>query len=128
MSRSVWVKKPWHWPAAWALMNWSSNACAILAPHSPAKGIGSGLAMEKESLELALALNRPHDAGRGYLYYGEGLLYLGDYEQARDIFEQAIAYTRQMNVPYITDAAVRMLAEVEWLTGDWSSALARLNL
>jgi tetratricopeptide (TPR) repeat protein len=91
------------------------------------KGDWSGLAMEKESLELALALNRPHDAGRGYLYYGEGLLYLGDYEQARDIFEQAIAYTRQMNVPYITDAAVRMLAEVEWLTGDWPSALARLN-
>jgi DNA-binding SARP family transcriptional activator/predicted ATPase/pimeloyl-ACP methyl ester carboxylesterase len=91
------------------------------------KGDWDGLAMEKESLELALALNRPHDAGRGYLYYGEGLLYLGDYEQARDIFEQAIAYTRQMNVPYITDAAVRMLAEVEWLTGDWSTALARLK-
>jgi tetratricopeptide (TPR) repeat protein len=91
------------------------------------KGDWSGLAMEKESLELALALNRPHDAGRGYLYYGEGLLYLGDYEQARDIFDQAIAYTQQMNVPYISDAAVRMQAEIEWLTGDWASALARLN-
>jgi tetratricopeptide (TPR) repeat protein len=91
------------------------------------KGDWGGLAMEKESLELALALNRPHDASRGYLYYGEGLLYLGDYEQARDIFEQAIAYTRRMNVPYFTDAAVRMLAEVEWLIGDWSSALARLK-
>jgi DNA-binding SARP family transcriptional activator/pimeloyl-ACP methyl ester carboxylesterase/tetratricopeptide (TPR) repeat protein len=91
------------------------------------KGDWDGLAMEKEGLELALALNRPHDAGRGYLYFGEGLLYLGDYEQARDIFEQAIVYTRRMNVPYITDAAVRMLAEVEWLTGDWLSALARLK-
>jgi DNA-binding SARP family transcriptional activator len=91
------------------------------------KGDWGGLAMEKESLQLALALNRPHDAGRGYLYYGEGLLYLGDYEQARDIFEEAIAYTRQMNVPYITDGALRMLAEVEWLTGDWSSALVRLK-
>jgi DNA-binding SARP family transcriptional activator/pimeloyl-ACP methyl ester carboxylesterase len=90
------------------------------------KGDWSGLAMEKESLELALALSRPHDAGRGYLYYGEGLLYLGQYKEARDIFEQAIAYTRRMNVPYITDAAIRMLAEIEWLTGNWSSALARL--
>jgi predicted ATPase/DNA-binding SARP family transcriptional activator/pimeloyl-ACP methyl ester carboxylesterase len=92
------------------------------------KGDWAGLAMEKESLELALALNRPHDAGRGYLYYGEGLLYLGDYKQARDIFEQAIAYTHRMNIPYITDAAIRMLAEVEWFTGNWSSALARLML
>jgi tetratricopeptide (TPR) repeat protein len=92
------------------------------------QGDWGGLTMEKESLELALALNRPHDAGRGYLYYGEGLLYLGDYEQAKDIFEQAAAYTRRMNVPYITDASVRMLAEVEWLTGNWSSALARLML
>jgi DNA-binding SARP family transcriptional activator/pimeloyl-ACP methyl ester carboxylesterase/Flp pilus assembly protein TadD len=91
------------------------------------KGDWDGLTMEKESLELALAMNRPHDAGRGYLYYGEGLLYLGDYERAREIFEQAIAYTRRMNVPYITDAAVRMLAEVEWLTGDWTSALALLK-
>jgi DNA-binding SARP family transcriptional activator/tetratricopeptide (TPR) repeat protein len=91
------------------------------------KGDWDGLAMEKESLELALALNRPHDAGRGYLYFGEGLLYQGAYKQARDIFEQAIAYTRRMNVPYITDAAERMLAEVEWLTGDWQTALARLK-
>ena len=90
-------------------------------------GDWEGLALEQESLDRALALNRPHDAGRAYLYLAEGLKYLGRYEQAKDILEDAIAYTRRMHVPYTVAAAENMLAEVDWLTGRWSTAMPRLQ-
>jgi tetratricopeptide (TPR) repeat protein len=91
------------------------------------KGDWEGLAMEQESLTYALALNRPHDAGRAYLYISEALAYLGRYEQARDTLEDAIAYTQRMHIPYIADAASRGLAELDWLTGRWSAAIAQLQ-
>jgi tetratricopeptide (TPR) repeat protein len=90
-------------------------------------GDWEGIVLEKESLDRALALNRPHDAGRAYLYIGEALKYLGRYEQARNILEDAIAYTRRMHVPYTTATAETMLAEVDWLTGRWSTAMTHLQ-
>jgi tetratricopeptide (TPR) repeat protein len=91
------------------------------------KGEWEGLALEQESLELALASNRPHDAGRAYLYIAEALIYLGRYEQARNLLEEAIAYTQRRHVLYIAEGAARMLAEVDQLTGRWSAALRRLQ-
>lgn len=91
------------------------------------KGDWGGLAMEQESLERALALNRPHDAGRAYLYISEALIYLGRYEQARSTLKDAIAYTRRMHVPYITEGAARQLAELDWITGRWQDAIAQFQ-
>lgn len=91
------------------------------------KGDWDGLSMEQESLERALAMNRPHDAGRAYLYISEGLIYLGRYEQARSLLEEAVSYTRRMQVTFIAEEAERFLAELDWLSGHWSSALAWLK-
>lgn len=91
------------------------------------KGDWAGLALEQESLALALAANRPHDAGRAYLYIAEALIYLGRYEQARDLLQEAITYTRRMHIHYITEAASHKLAELDLLTGHWSAAIAQLH-
>ncbi len=91
------------------------------------KGDWEGVALEQESLARALKLNRPHDAGRAYLYIGEALIYLGRYEQARDTLEDALTYTRRMQVRYIAEAAERMLADLYWLTGRWSTAIHQLQ-
>ena len=91
------------------------------------QGDWGGLALEQESLERALASNRPHDAGRAYQYVAEALLFLGRYEQARDTLKDAVAFTRRMHVLYIAEAAACMLAEVDWLTGHWSEAIAQLQ-
>ena len=100
--------------------------CDLGAARS-SKGDWEGLALERESLERALALNRPHDAGRAYLYIGEALKYLGRYKEARELLEDAISYTRRMHVPYTSAAAANMLAEVDWLTGHWSTAMTQLQ-
>jgi DNA-binding SARP family transcriptional activator len=100
--------------------------CDLGAARS-SKGDWVGMALEQESLDRALASNRPHDAGRAYLYLAEALKYLGRYEQAKDILEDAISYTRRMHVPYTLAAAANMLAELNWLTGRWSTAMPRLK-
>ena len=89
-------------------------------------GDWDGLALEQESLDRALALNRPHDASRAYLYLAEAFKYLGRYEQAKNILEEGISYSQRMHVPYTKTAAANMLAEVNWLTGRWSTAMPQL--
>ncbi len=91
------------------------------------KGEWEGVELEQESLKLALAANRPHDAGRAYLYIAEALIYLGRYEQARKLLEEAIAYTRRMQIMYVAEGAASMLAEIDQLTGRWSAAIAQLQ-
>lgn len=91
------------------------------------KGDWAGVELEQESLALALAANRPHDAGRAYLYIAEALIYLGRYEQARELLQEAIGYTGRMHIPFIAENASCMLAEVTLLTGHWSAALKRLQ-
>ncbi|MBK8902967.1 MAG: alpha/beta fold hydrolase [Anaerolineaceae bacterium] len=91
------------------------------------KGDWTGLELEQESLKLALAANRPHDAGRAYLYIAEALIYLGRYEQARALLQEAITYTRRMQIPFIAESASRMLAEIDLLTGQWSAVLDQLK-
>ena len=90
------------------------------------KGRWEGLQMERESLELALALNRPHDAGRAYLYIAEALVYLGRFAEARAMLQEALDYTRRMHLTYVATAVLRQLAELDWLAGRWSAALAHL--
>lgn len=96
---------------------------------SALSGMGdwAGLDMERESLSRALALNRPHDAGRAYLYLAEGLSYLGRYEEARETLAEAVAHGRRMHLPHITAGATRQLVEVNWLTGRWTDALTGLE-
>jgi tetratricopeptide (TPR) repeat protein len=91
------------------------------------KGDWEGLALEQESLTLALASNRPHDAGRAYLYIAEALIYLGRYDQARELLQEAIVYTQRMHVSYIVTGAFCMLAELDQLAGRWSTALTQLQ-
>ncbi len=91
------------------------------------KGDWEGMALEQESLERALALNRPHDVGRASLYIGEALGYLGKFEQARNTLNEVITYLRRMQVAYIIEGAERQLAELDWITGHWSSALEKLQ-
>jgi tetratricopeptide (TPR) repeat protein len=91
------------------------------------KGDWSGLALEQESLALALAANRPHDAGRAYQYIAEGLVYLGRYDQARELLEEALAYTQRRHVLYVADGAARLLAEIDQLTGRWPAAFRQLE-
>ncbi|MBK9052270.1 MAG: alpha/beta fold hydrolase [Chloroflexi bacterium] len=91
------------------------------------KGDWSGLALEQKSLELALASSRPHDAGRAYLYIAEALIYLGRYEQARELLQEAMAYTQRMHIPYIAENASRMVAELDQLTGCWKAVITQLH-
>jgi tetratricopeptide (TPR) repeat protein len=90
-------------------------------------GDWSGLALEQESLALALAANRPHDAGRAYLYIAEALIYLGRYESARELLQEATAYTRRLHVPYMAESAAYMLAELDLLAGRWSAGMRQLQ-
>jgi DNA-binding SARP family transcriptional activator/tetratricopeptide (TPR) repeat protein len=91
------------------------------------RGDWAGLALERESLSLALALNRPHDAGRAYLYLAEGLAYLGRYQEARETLAESLAHSRRLHLPYLTAGATRQLAHLDWLTGRWPAALAGLD-
>lgn len=96
---------------------------------SALSGMGdwSGLDLERESLEMALQLNRAHDAGRAALYYAEGLIYRGDYDRARETIERAIQHANRMQVSYIAAAGSRMLIEIDWCLGLWTAALDRLG-
>jgi DNA-binding SARP family transcriptional activator/predicted ATPase len=110
----------------------SANALIIqclcdLGSAISSKGDWTGVTLEQESLELALASNRPHDAGRAYLYIAEALIYLGRYEQARELLQEAIFYTQRMHIPYIAEGASHKLAELDQLTGRWSAALNQLQ-
>src|SRR5690606_5028064 len=89
------------------------------------KGDWSGLALEQKSLEMALASSRPHDAGRAYVYIAEALIYLGRYEQARELLQEAIAYTQRMHIPYLAENASRMVAELVQLTGCWKAVITQ---
>lgn len=90
------------------------------------KGDWSGLDLERESLQLALASNRAHDAARAALYLAEGLAYLGRYEEARQILQRALANARRLHMAYLGDGIARQLAELAWQTGRWQEALAYL--
>lgn len=90
------------------------------------QGDWTGLALEQESLALALAAERPHDAGRAYLYITEALIYLGRYQEARELVQEALAYTRRLHVPYLAESASRLLAELDLQTGHWAAAIRQL--
>jgi DNA-binding SARP family transcriptional activator len=91
------------------------------------KGDWQGLVLLRESLAQAQRINRPHDAGRAYLYLAEGLGYLGHYEEARETLREALAHSRRMHIPYLAAGATRQLVQVDWLTGHWRDALAALE-
>ncbi len=90
------------------------------------KGDWSGLDLERESLQRALAANRAHDAGRAYVYIAEALIYLGRYGDARSLLHEALDYMQRMQLSYMISAALRHLVEIDWLTGEWRSALSKL--
>ncbi len=91
------------------------------------QGDWQGLVLLRESLAQAQRLNRPHDAGRAYLYLAEGLGYLGRYEEARETLREALAHSQRLHIPYLAAGATRQLAEIEWHTGRWREALAALE-
>jgi len=61
------------------------------------------------------------------MYVAEALLYLGRYEEVRQLLQEALVYTRRMHIHYITEAVSHKLAELDLLTGHWSAAVARLQ-
>ena len=90
-------------------------------------GDWTGVDMERESLDRALTLNRPHDAGRAYLYIAEALIYLGRYQEARNTLDEALEHARRMHLPYVAAGVRRQLAELDWFAGRWSAALSKLH-
>jgi DNA-binding SARP family transcriptional activator len=84
-----------------------------------------GQAMLRESVRRALEANLPHDACRGRLNLGEGLAGLDYYEEARATFEELYAYAAHVSTALYAGSSLIELAQLDWLTGRWSDALAR---
>jgi DNA-binding SARP family transcriptional activator len=83
-----------------------------------------GVAQLEESLALALAAGGVHDACRAYTNLGEIVsLSLCRYDQARAMFADMLAYTRQANALMFTGVALYQLGQLTWFTGRWQAAL-----
>ncbi|MDX1614689.1 MAG: alpha/beta fold hydrolase [Candidatus Promineifilaceae bacterium] len=89
--------------------------------------IERGLAMLRESVDLALALNLPHDACRAYLSQAEHLRHLAQYEEARSIYKALIDYAHEYRIQLFSDSGKVHLAELDWLTGNWAQVLDELD-
>ncbi|HLF28681.1 MAG TPA: protein kinase [Anaerolineae bacterium] len=84
-----------------------------------------GAAMLQDSWRRALALGMPHDACRAANNRGEALIGLCRYEEARQTFEELLAYATRVQALPFAGVAYRHLLELDWLAGQWSAALAR---
>lgn len=84
-----------------------------------------GLPMLQESLRLAKEAVLPHDVCRAGLNMGEGFMALGRYPQAVSAFSDMLAYADKYMVVGFSLAAQVRLTMLDWISGQWSSALAR---
>ncbi|MFN8454540.1 MAG: tetratricopeptide repeat protein [Anaerolineae bacterium] len=84
-----------------------------------------GQAMLRESVRRALEANLPHDANRGRCNLGEGLASLDYYEEARTVFDELHADAARVSIALSAGTSLIDLAQLDWLTGRWSDALAR---
>jgi len=84
-----------------------------------------GLAMLQDSLSRALALGLPYDTARAYINLGFMFAVVGRYEEARNAFESTQVYATEINSIGFFDGASVQLARLDWLLGQWKSALVR---
>jgi DNA-binding SARP family transcriptional activator len=84
-----------------------------------------GLAMQAESQERAEALGLPHDAGRAYTGWGDSLVTLERYEEARAIYQRMLVYAQKAQTGMFEGVALVQLAYLDWWAGRWRQAWAR---
>jgi tetratricopeptide (TPR) repeat protein len=84
-----------------------------------------GIMMLKDSLRRALALGLPGDVCRAYNNLGELQLWRHRYEEARATLEDLHTYALRVHVPLYVGSALVWLTKLDWLTGDWDSAITR---
>jgi len=84
-----------------------------------------GLPMLAESQERAEALGLPHDAGRAYAGWGDALVTLERYEEARTVYERMLAYARKVKTGMFEGVALVQLGYLDWWLGRWRQAWAR---
>ncbi len=87
--------------------------------------IEQGLAMLEESKGRALELGFPHDACRAYTGIGDSLLRLERYAEARQVYEQMLAYSRKVQAAMFEGVALVHLGYLDWWAGRWRSAGSR---
>lgn len=84
-----------------------------------------GLAMLAESQERAVALGLPHDAGRAYAGWGDALVTLERYEEAREIYNRMLAYAQNVHTGMFEGVALVQLGYLDWWAGRWRQAWTR---
>jgi tetratricopeptide (TPR) repeat protein len=84
-----------------------------------------GLAMLQDGLRRALALGLPYDVDRAYSNLGSGFQKRGHYSKARATYVELLAYAERVGATPSVLAALVELAIVDWLSGQWATALAR---
>ena len=87
--------------------------------------VEQGLAMLEESKQHALALGYPHDACRAYTGLGDSLVRLERYIEARQIYEEMLAYSRKIQAAMFEGVALVHLGYLDWWAGRWRQAGAR---
>lgn len=84
-----------------------------------------GLSMLAESQERAVALSLPHDAGRAYAGWGDALMTLERYEEARAIYNRMLTYAQKVHTGMFEGVALVQLGYLDWWAGRWRQAWAR---
>jgi predicted ATPase/DNA-binding SARP family transcriptional activator len=84
-----------------------------------------GLAMIAESQKRAEAQGLPHDACRAYTGWGDSLVQLERYEEARILYERMLVYTRKVHANMFEGVALVQLGYLDWWVGSWRQAWAR---
>lgn len=87
-----------------------------------------GLAMLAKSQQQAQALGLPHDACRAYTGWGEALVFLERYDEARVLYEHLLAYARKVRAEMFEGVALVLLGYLDWWTGHWGTALGRAQM
>jgi predicted ATPase len=84
-----------------------------------------GLSMLAECQEHAVALGLPHDAGRAYAGWGDALVTLERYQEARSIYNRMLTYAQQVHTGMFEGVALVQLGYLDWWAGHWRRAWAR---
>jgi serine/threonine protein kinase/DNA-binding SARP family transcriptional activator len=98
-----------------------NNIGASLVKSDPERGV----TMLEESLRRALALGLPADVCRAFNNLGEILVWRTRYEEARAMLEELQTYALRVHAHIYIGSGIVWLAKLDWLTGDWGSALSR---
>jgi DNA-binding SARP family transcriptional activator/tetratricopeptide (TPR) repeat protein len=87
--------------------------------------IDAGLALLKQSLNQALALNLPFDAARAYFNLADQLQAWGRYSESRAVLVNYRDYGQRIHSLVTVNYALIFLSLVDWLCGQWAAAFAR---